>query len=93
MVATAIGGVATQISSDWTVDIRTVCAVGGIVLPGVWWMSSRLTKFSDRLKDGDERFDRFEKLFEKIQNRLDTLPCHNWQESECPSGKKKVKDL
>lgn len=68
-------------------DVRTVCAVGGIVIPGVWWLSSRMKGVADRLKEGDERFKKFEECFEKVQARLDGLPCHNWKPEECPPKK------
>ncbi len=87
MLATAAGSAATQISPDWTVDLRTVAAVGAVVLSGTWWLSSRLRGFSDRLREGDARFSKFEQCFEQIQNRLDRLPCHNPQAQDCPSGK------
>ncbi len=35
-------------------DIKTVCAVGGIVLGGVWAISRRFTRIEDRLDANTE---------------------------------------
>lgn len=45
-----------QVSGDWTVDLRTVCAVGFVVIGGSWHASKWMTKVNDRLDDIEEHF-------------------------------------
>jgi len=45
-----------QISGNWLVDIRTMCAVGAVVLGGTWWIARWMQKVEDRLKSGEARF-------------------------------------
>lgn len=62
MIGTAVGSVIaqtvshTQVSGDWTIDLRTVCAVGFVVIGGSWHASKWMTKVNDRLDDIEEHF-------------------------------------
>lgn len=66
-----IGGAAppqTVVNGGWLVDIRTICAVGGIVLIGTWRLSWWMKAIEERLKTGEDRFTRIEASIAK-------LPC------------------
>jgi hypothetical protein len=52
-----------QISGNWTVDLRTVIAVGTVVVLGAWRVSAWQQKLDDRLK--------------LIEKRMNELPCDN----------------
>lgn len=83
-LALVFGEAAAQphITGDWLVDIRTVIAVLGVVLPGTWWIVRWMTKIDDRLKTGEARFKGLEassyardKRLSRIENILARLPC------------------
>ena len=50
------GDATPQISGNWLVDIRTLCAVGAVVLGGTWWIARWMQRVEDRLKAGEARF-------------------------------------
>jgi len=83
MLATAVGGAATQITPDWTVDLRTVFAVGGLVIPGVWWLGSKFTGITDQLVLAQEVFNKFEERFKTLEEKLDKLPCVAPKKEDC----------
>jgi hypothetical protein len=91
LLALAFGEVAAtpHITGDWLVDIRTVLAVLGVVLPGTWWIVRWMTKIDDRLKLGEARFKGLEanssardKRLARIENILARLPC-----DKCPEDR------
>ena len=90
MLATAFGSVATQVTGEWTLDLKTVCAVGAVVIPGTWWLSARLKSLGDQLRDAEKIFAGFEKRFDLFEKRLDELPCRHSPPQEC-ALKKPVK--
>ena len=51
-----LADVTPQISGNWLMDIRTICAVGMVVLGGTWWVARWMQKVEDRLKSGEARF-------------------------------------
>lgn len=51
----------TQITGEWVVDLRTVCAVGFVVVGGSWHVSQWMQKVSDRLTD--------------LEDSIKGLPC------------------
>lgn len=72
-----------KISDTWLLDLRTVCAVLGVVLFGTWHIARWMRKIDDTLKMGEDRFDRIENnmksrdgVLEQIRNRVDKLPCN-----------------
>jgi hypothetical protein len=98
MASTAFGQVLfaqsppTQISGSWLIDVRTLCAVGGVVLLGTWRIGRWMKRIEDRLDDGDTRFSRIElsmkerhELLRDIERKMDRLPCGD---SDCPEHKK-----
>jgi hypothetical protein len=93
MLATAVGGAATQVSPDWTVDLRTVFAVGGIVIPGVWWLGAKFRGITDQLSSAQEVFTKFEKRFDELQAHLDKLPCQQPNSKECSPQQAKKQGL
>jgi hypothetical protein len=58
-----------QISGDWTVDIRTVCAVGTVVFVGAWKVSSWQKSVADRLTALEKAIERLPCLSEDGQPR------------------------
>ena len=83
MLATAVGGAATQVTPDWTVDLRTVFAVGGVVVPGVWWLGSKFRGITDQLLAAEQVFKKFEARFQSLEEKLDRLPCHGEKPDVC----------
>ena len=82
-----------QIKDTWLLDLRTVCAVMGVVLFGVWWISRWMRGIDDALKYSDERFARLEASTQQwkdilldIQKRIDKLTCE-----DCDNFKRKIK--
>ena len=81
MAGTAIGefagrvlfGAGTEmvrVTGDWLVDIRTVCAVGAVVLVGTW---------------GEQTFGELQKSIVNLDNKLSGLPCRLGNRPEaCP---------
>ena len=64
MAGTMVGAVLAQltphaqVSGDWTVDMRTVCAVGSVVFVGAWKISGWQKGVSDRLRAVERAMDR-----------------------------------
>lgn len=50
MAGTAGGG----LIENHTMDLKTVCAVGGVVLAGAWTVSKRFTQLEDRIADVEQ---------------------------------------
>jgi len=79
MAGTFLGGLIAQamphttLSGDWLVDLRTVCAVGGIVLTGSWQISRWQTKVTDRL--------------DLLESTIAKLPCVKDQKTRCDEKK------
>ncbi len=59
-----------KINGDWLIDIRTLCAVLGVLLFSTWWIAKWMQRVEDRLKTGDIRFTALEL---KAQTREDLL--------------------
>lgn len=81
------------IAPDWRVDLRTVCAVGGVVLPAAWFIGRWMKKIELRLDQGekwqvsvDVRMNHRDERLESIESTLAKLPC---QEEECPPKRKR----
>ena len=55
------GAGAGELIQNHTMDLRTVCAVGAIVLTGTWTLSRRFTHLEDRLGD--------------VERDIKDLPC------------------
>lgn len=51
----------SQVSGDWTVDLRTVCAVGTVVFVGAWKVSGWQKNIADRLS--------------AVEKAVSRLPC------------------
>ena len=66
----AFADVQPTISGNWLVDLRTVCAVGGVVLFGAWWIARWMQKVEDRLKSGETRFAMIELMAAKREDML-----------------------
>lgn len=60
----------TTITSDWQVDLRTIGAVGSVVLAGVVWITKKLAGIEAHMKSTNERFNRIDKC-------LQNMPCRN----------------
>lgn len=81
-VTTPAGPPATQtiLSGGWLVDVRTVLAVLGVVLPATWWLSWKFTGFTDmqkvittRLESGDKRFAVIESNLREIEQKMQEM--------------------
>lgn len=57
MAGTAGGG----LLENHTMDIKTVCAVGSVVLAGAWTISRRFTRLEDRIAD--------------VEHAIKVMPC------------------
>ena len=66
----AFADVQPTVSGNWLVDLRTVCAVGGVVLAGAWWIARWMQKVEDRLKSGETRFAMIELMAAKREDML-----------------------
>lgn len=88
IVTTAIGQAVApspapvQVSSNWLVDLRTVCTVGAVVLLGAWRISAWMSRIDDRLAAGEKRFEALDKRadnrdmkLDRIERTLAGLPC------------------
>ncbi len=58
------------INGNWLIDVRTLCAVMGVVLFGTWWVAKWMQRVEDRLRGGEIRFTALEL---KAQTREDLL--------------------
>lgn len=70
-LASTTGTPPTQISGDWQVDLRTVCAVAGVVLPAVMWLTKKYAAIEARLATTEERFNKLERTIEALLARKD----------------------
>lgn len=96
MVSTAFGphfadaaAAIPQINGTWLIDLRTLCAVLGVVLFGTWWVAKWMQKVEDRLKSGEVRFTALEmkaqnreELLVGIKNQVDRLVRSDDRETE-----------
>lgn len=74
MVGVVIGQVtAPVINSAWLVDLRTVTAVGAVVISGTWWLSRKFQSIEDKLEAADsarrEMQAAIAKLIEEQENK------------------------
>ena len=85
-VATCLGAVAapgaTQVSGDWTIDIKTLTAILSIIVPGVamggWWTSCIINGQSEIKHQMEIVFQRLEEGKEArhtLENIVSSLPC------------------
>jgi hypothetical protein len=51
-----------------SVDLKTVAAVGGVVLPATWWLARKFTQIEDRFDAGSKRFDALERKIDRLQS-------------------------
>lgn len=72
----------THVTGDWLVDMRTIAAVGGVVLLGTWRIGRWMSKIDNRMDVGERRFDNLETRMnhrdarlDRIEKILDGLPC------------------
>ena len=72
-----------QINGNWLVDLRTVFAVGGVVLGGTAFIIRWMSRIEARLEAGD-------KWMKAIDEKLSGLPCtDNGNPCQDEHGKKK----
>lgn len=79
-----IGQAANQIGGDLLMDLKTVCAVGGVVLLGTWHLSKWMQEIVDRLKEQDKHRTELELKISKLEGMLLRLPCQD--APKCPKG-------
>lgn len=87
MLGTAFGAVlsqavphaASQITGELTMDLKTICAVGGVVLMGSWHASQWMQKVSDRLSD--------------VEDVIKKLPCQQPGALHCAAREPSRKPL
>lgn len=86
-----------QLDGSWLVDVRTICAVGGIVLLGTWRIGRWMRRIEDRLDAGDERFKRIEEgmkaregILARLEHSIARLPCFGHLECQEDKDKKKL---
>ena len=70
MVGTATG----DLIQNHTMDLKTVCAVGVIVLGGTWTISKRFTHLEDRIND--------------VEKDIHDLPCEQRARKLCVEKEK-----
>lgn len=85
-ICAMIGAAAGGAIEDHTISIASVLAVGGVVLPGCWWLGKRFQSIEDRFKERimrsdehDRRFDQIDSRLASIGEKLLTLPCQEPQ--------------
>lgn len=61
------------ISPEWHMEIKTVAAVGAVVISGTWWLSKMLMRIHSRL--------------DSMESRLEQLPCK--ANDECTTRKRR----
>ena len=85
------GDATPQISGNWLVDIRTLCAVGAVVLGGTWWVARWMQKVEDRLKSGEARFAVIELMAAKREEMLTDIQVrvHHISEGDIEHSKGK----
>lgn len=67
MCMTILGdAIAPIINSGWLVDLRTVCAVGGCVLAGTWWLAKKFQRIEDQLERAEEARSYMQKALSKL---------------------------
>lgn len=66
----------TKISSEWMLDLKTICAVGGVVYLGAWRLSRWMKAIEDSNQAALDRTARIEAFIAK-------LPCAT---PVCPPG-------
>lgn len=71
-----------HIDGTWLLDLRTIIAVGSIVMIGTWRLGRWMKRIDDRLDVGEKLFEAINKRMDtrditlgEIQQRVDTLPC------------------
>ena len=76
---------------DALMDLKTICAVLGVVVAGLWFIRGWMVKIEDKLKEGESRFNRFDEEAEKrasqlrsIEDKLNRLPCYDRLYCEVP---------
>lgn len=76
MLGTAFGAIlsqavphVTQVTGEWVIDLKTVCAVGFVVLGGSWHASQWMQRVNDRLAD--------------LENSITGLPCKQPNALKC----------
>lgn len=65
---TMIGTATGDLIQNHQMDLKTVCAVGMIVVGGTWTMSRKFTRLEDRLRD--------------VEKEIKILPCQK-EVKEC----------
>jgi len=80
----ASGQVAPHLNGDWTITLKVAIATGGVVLPAAFTLGVIFTRFkasiervTERLADGDQRFQSIEGKIDRLTQRLDLMPCPN----------------
>ena len=74
MAVMAMAGTAGgDLIQNHTMDLKTVCAVGMIVLGGTWTLSRRFTHLEDRIDD--------------VERNIKELPC-TFKKENCEEQKK-----
>lgn len=71
-IGAAAGG---DLIETHTLSIGTVCAVAGIVIPAVWWLSRKFTNIDDKFDEADSRFDSVDTRLREMQETIKSLPC------------------
>ena len=72
MSMTFLGDVAQPvIHADWAVDLRTVGAVGALVVSGTWWLAKKFQRIEDRLDRAEEARNGMQKALSKLIERND----------------------
>ena len=75
LAAVTMFGTATgDLIQNHTMDLKTVCAVGMIVLGGTWTLSRRFTHLEDRIGD--------------VERDIMWLPCNVKKKADCEEQKK-----
>ena len=72
-----LGQAATQIGGDLLMDVKTVIAVGSVVLLGTWRLSKWMQEIVDRLKQQDDHRHQLELKISRLEGMLMRLPCVN----------------
>ena len=62
-----------QIKDTWLLDLRTVCAVMGVVLFGTWWIARWMRTIEIRMDKSDERFSRIEASMDRRDETLNRI--------------------